>query len=385
MSNILSDRRINRGGGSAAFEVQDDPDKVLSRYREILTARGWRLDRGPSGSPQNRQAEYRKKNLHLTITAKSRLGAKTSVDLKLRDTRQVHLEKGRVFSFSELIAKGDMDTIQKMVLANGDLVNKSDKFGDRPLNIAIRHRQPRVAQFLIENGANIQTAGARGFTPLHEAVDQDNPAITRILLEQGADINATNNQNETPINHLKYSVDVARLLIDYDANVNDGGRGGNTALHKCMETIKKQALAAFLIQSGADVNALNDLGETPMHLALQYGNEGYVDLLIDNGALFYFESEVRSSLHYAVLGRNISLIDWVLEEEIDVDLQDSNGNTPLHLAVFYDRGELKIVDYLVRQKRAKLNVKNNEGKTPLDLAKTANYKAKQYFEKLGTE
>jgi len=55
------------------------------------------------------------------------------------------------------------------------------------------------------------------------------------------------------------------------------------------------------------------------------------------------------------------------------------------LAVFYDRGELKIVDYLVRQKGAELNIKNNEGQTPVDIAKTTNHEAKQYFEKLAAD
>ena len=133
------------------------------------------------------------------------------------------------------------------------------------------------------------------------------------------------------------------------------------------------------------VNKSDKFGDRPLNIAIRHRQPRVAQFLIENGALFYFESEVRSSLHYAVLGRNISLIDWVLEEEIDVNLQDPNGNTPLHLAVLYDRGELKVVDYLVRQKRAKLNVKHNEGKTPLDLAKTANYIAKQYFEKLEKE
>jgi ankyrin repeat protein len=152
-----------------------------------------------------------------------------------------------------------------------------------------------------------------------------------------------------------------------------------------MQTNKKHDLAVFLIQSGADVNALNDLGESPMHLALQYGNLDYVNLLVDNDALLYLESEVRSSLHYAVMGRNLDLIDWAIQQGMDVNLQDPNGNTPLHLAVFIDRGKLKMVDYLVTQKGAHLNIKNNKGQTPVDLAKTTNYKAKQYFEKLATE
>ncbi len=44
------------------------------------------------------------------------------------------------------------------------------------------------------------------------------------------------------------------------------------------------ALIALLIATGADVNATNPYGQTPLHLAAQYGYEQIVDMLLAAGA-----------------------------------------------------------------------------------------------------
>lgn len=63
-----------------------------------------------------------------------------------------------------------------------------------------------------------------------------------------------------------------------------------------------------LISAGANVNARNAYGLTPLHSAALYGKVEAARLLIRNGA--------------------------------DVNAIDSNGKTPLHFAAFYDQGEV---------------------------------------------
>jgi len=90
----------------------------------------------------------------------------------------------------------------------------------------------------------------------------------------------------------------------------------------------KQHLAA-----GADVNAKDDNGWTPLHEAAWHGRKEIVELLIANGA--------------------------------DVNPQDVNGWTPLHHAA--RNGHKEIAELLIA-KGADVDAKNEDGETPLDWA-----------------
>ena len=44
----------------------------------------------------------------------------------------------------------------------------------------------------------------------------------------------------------------------------------------------------IVVQSGADVNSVNERGESPLHFACSSGQADLVALLLENGALVYF-------------------------------------------------------------------------------------------------
>jgi ankyrin repeat protein len=91
-------------------------------------------------------------------------------------------------------------------------------------------------------------------------------------------------------------------------------------------------IASFLIESGADVNATNDYGWTPLHYAAAPEDESVALLLMQNGA--------------------------------DVNAVNTDGNTPLHFAAEY--GKLQMTRQMLSQ-TARMSA-NNGGATPLDLA-----------------
>jgi ankyrin repeat protein len=89
------------------------------------------------------------------------------------------------------------------------------------------------------------------------------------------------------------------------------------------------------LAGGADVNAKNVDGWTPLHEAAFGGRKEIVELLISNGA--------------------------------DVNAKhDGFGTTPLHRAAY--RGHKEIVELLIG-KGADVNAKNANGETPIDWAK----------------
>lgn len=104
-----------------------------------------------------------------------------------------------------------------------------------------------------------------------------------------------------------------------------------------------------------------------------------VDSTIDTTELIKLRETI---LHYAVQIAPLSMIQHLIESdtfELDINAQDSDGNTPLHLAVAASR--FNIVKYLLTLPGINDTVVNAERKQPVELAKDANIAQLMQFER----
>src|SRR5260370_41300422 len=76
---------------------------------------------------------------------------------------------------------------------------------------------------------------------------------------------------------------MVQLLIDHGANVNALDCEGDSPLHKASQ-IWDSDVAEFLVKSGANVNIRDTDDWTPLHVAAGDGNLNMVQLLIEHGA-----------------------------------------------------------------------------------------------------
>lgn len=132
--------------------------------------------------------------------------------------------------------------------------------------------------------------------------------------------------------------------------------------------------ASLLLQYGADVEATDGSGCTPLLIAAQYGQTELVAYLLQtcgaNGRAV--DSSLDSALHWAAYKGSIHVCGHLLyRNELSWTAVDNYGQTPLHLASL--RGNTAVVRYLLDQGepsdvRRLLNLPDKNGKTPLDLA-----------------
>jgi len=158
----------------------------------------------------------------------------------------------------------------RALLDHGAKVNAENNRGETPLHRLSRGKVGeclRVARLLLERGADINARAKGHATPFHLASDIRSFDVAQILLACGADVNAKNDRNQTPLflllNH-STSLDCIRLLVENGADANTRGEDNTTALHLASEYGNVE-VARVLLNHGANVNAKNNWGWSPIH------------------------------------------------------------------------------------------------------------------------
>ena len=147
------------------------------------------------------------------------------------------------------------------------------------------------------------------------------------------------------------------------------GLRGQTLLHDAA-LVGEAELAAVLIRSGADPDAKEVEGHTPLYRA-STGEVARV-LLAAGAAVDVVSGPTRGTpLHQAARRGNVFVAQALLERGATIDARDAKEQTPLRRAV--NCRQLPIVRLLVRH-GADPHAADRRGVTPLDVARTAEMK-----------
>jgi len=159
------------------------------------------------------------------------------------------------------------------------------------------------------------------------------------------------------------ALDVIHYLLDLDINVNLMDAHGETALFDCARKGKLE-IAKLLISKFAQVNIENRQGELPIHLAAGKGHIDFIRLLIESGAFLNKKTtEDRLPVHYAVLGGHKDVIPFLIRESKQSwFIKDNHNNTLLHYAA--KTSNVSIMDMLINQ-NLDPNALNDQFETPL--------------------
>lgn len=117
------------------------------------------------------------------------------------------------------------------------------------------------------------------------------------------------------------------------------------------------------------VNLSNADGITPLHMAAKYGRDKILSILLDCGANPSSKTRTgnATALHWACQNRSTKCAQILIEKsQKEIDAQDGAGNTALHYAC--DTANLNLAQGLLKYS-PKVNVKNYQGQTPVDIAK----------------
>ncbi|XP_076279889.1 uncharacterized protein LOC143208872 [Lasioglossum baleicum] len=165
-----------------------------------------------------------------------------------------------------------------------------------PLHRAVKRKQVQMVELLINYGANVNVKNSQGETPIFDAIRSRDKQMIKLLLSNGADIKedpkvlraAVENGNLKIVEDiLTDGADVNMLLI---ANSSIGRRF--LFLHKAVMQ-KQVKMAKLLIKYGANVNAKDSEGATPIFYAINKRDTEMIELLLINGADIKFHPNIQ--------------------------------------------------------------------------------------------
>mmetsp|Transcript_7735 Transcript_7735/g.11747 ORF Transcript_7735/g.11747 Transcript_7735/m.11747 type:complete len:312 (+) Transcript_7735:1-936(+) len=122
----------------------------------------------------------------------------------------------------------------------------------------------------------------------------------------------------------------------------------------------------LLVDKGANVNALDRHGNTPLHDAFRQGQRAAAQLLTSlGGRLAYSRKRMATELCTAVRESDINTVRQLLDFKCDAEAPNDDGRTCLHVAAAV--GNLAIIELLL-ERGANPDAKDNSGFTPKFMA-----------------
>ncbi len=242
--------------------------------------------------------------------------------------------------------QGKMDTARALVEGGAD-INFQDSDGNNALVLAILNTHYELAKMLLDHGANPNVVNKDGRGALYTAIDQkdvdDSPRPARKEMDKLT------------------AMELIEALVEKGANVNQrltdaspikkfAQDQGDRTLAKGATPFMRAARSAdlpvmkFLLAHGADAKLANSDGLTALAVA----------------AGVAWSDKIRGTEAEA-----LEAVKMCAELGVDVNAQNDKQETAMHGAAL--RGANTIIEYLA-SKGAKIDVKNKQGFTPLDIA-----------------
>lgn len=192
----------------------------------------------------------------------------------------------------------------------------------------------------------------------------------RQLLKLGFQFNTDPNECEWEAIHWACDMDAPKAtetLIEFGANPNAKDNNGDTPLHLICRNGATD-MVDVLLNSGANINEKSlQEGMTPLHVAFCADRPEMATLLIAKGAnLRIRDSEGATPLHTGAA--NDSLTQEIINALPDKELhnRDEDGRTLLHIAA--EGSGSRVVAYLCEDPRVDINAKDDELETALHCA-----------------
>ncbi|KAJ1263031.1 hypothetical protein BS78_09G153300 [Paspalum vaginatum] len=308
---------------------------------------------------------------------------------------------------------GYLELVKIVCTQDISLIKARNNLLDTPLICAARAGHVDVADYLMQcamdEQEDLRARNLDGETAMHEAVRNGHVLILQRLMSWDSGLAAVVDENGVSPLYLAVAsnrADMVKILIGESSNSatpeSYSGPDGQTALHAAVY-VSAEISKSLQRWKPTLARAVDRYGRTALHYAALAKDLEPVKCLLANSLLAYIpDNEGLYPVHISAISGNVSVVCKFMEICLNYDeLLDNKrrnilhcavehgrvqtvwhicrtpksvrmmnardeGNTPLHLAVKH--GRAMIFSFLMIDTGVNLDVINNEGLTPLDVA-----------------
>ncbi|XP_015425098.1 PREDICTED: ankyrin repeat and KH domain-containing protein 1 isoform X9 [Myotis davidii] len=268
-------------------------------------------------------------------------------------------------SLAEACSDGDVNAVRKL-LDEGRSVNEHTEEGESLLCLACSAVYYELAQVLLAMHADVEDRGTKGdITPLMAASSGGYLDIVKLLLLHDANVNSQSATGNTALTYACAGgfVDIVKVLLNEGANIEDHNENGHTPLMEAASAGHVE-VARVLLDHGAGINThSNEFKESALTLACYKGHLDMVRFLLDAGAdQEHKTDEMHTALMEACMDGHVEVARLLLDSGAQVNMPADSFESPLTLAACGGHVELAA---LLIERGANLEEVNDEGYTPL--------------------
>ncbi|MGM0608450.1 MAG: ankyrin repeat domain-containing protein [Candidatus Muiribacteriota bacterium] len=306
--------------------------------------------------------------------------------------------------FTYLAGKGDVDDLE-LFLNAGMYIGAVNELGQTAIFNAVRNNKNDNVKFLLQKGANPDCYDNTNLRILTLAIQKRNFENAKVIMDYGADINYDFLQHTAftyALNLEQYKI--AEYMIEKGLEVNSVNKMGDTPLIKSIRkgtyrltyqlilndadiekrerfndytplmqaaSVDNFRAANLLIERGADIDFINENGETAFEIAVKSDSDKIVLRLIEKGANHKISSsdDFVPLIHF-VRQENSKMVEYLLENDFSPN-RKNRTKTPLIEAVY--SGHNRIVKTLIKY-GAHVNDRTADYDYPLAIAVANNKK-----------
>jgi len=265
--------------------------------------------------------------------------------------------------------------IVKLFMRYGKKFHQLKKFrildinGNTPLTLAYKLNLSSIFKYLLKY-LNINDTDAQGKSLLFHALERNDTKVVKYLIQVGAIVNQEDILGNTPLIYAikRGSLFLVQKLVEHGANINVKDRSGTPSLIIAYD-YQKMDIFKYLIEHNVTINepfTENEINSIFFRIIIDKQIEN-LNYIIKYGANVncLIGSLKSTPLMYACLFNDISMVKCLVENNANLNISNSQGNTALAYAI--SKHNLELVNYLIDH-GADIYHKNNKEKSIFDVA-----------------